>query len=246
MASLINAGFVLLTMLFLASLFKDLPDAVLGAVVIDAMIGLMNFGLLVRYFRVNPVDWVFYMACFIGLIFSGIIPGIVIGVVLSLLLLVARASRPALRRLGRDPDNDTYVDTARRDGLIVEPEVLVIRLDGPLFFANANRFHDGVIELVSSSDTPVKAVVADMEAVSQTDTDGADILTAMAQEMRVKHVWFGIARAEEDIVAMWERAGAVDAIGRDHVFEFVRAAVDAAKADAGRPASAPIASGARG
>lgn len=231
MASLINAGLVLLTILFLASLFKDLPAAVLGAVVIDAMVGLIDFSPMVRYYRVSRSDWVFYMAAGLGILFFSIIQGIVIGVVLSLLLLIWHASRPALRRMGRDPESDTYLDTARHEGLIVEPGVLVVRLDGPLFFANANLFHDGVNQMISTSDAPVRAVVVDMEAVAHTDTDGADILTSMATEMRAKGIWFGIARVEAAILDQWDRSGAIDAIGGHHVFGSIREAVDEAAGD---------------
>jgi Sulfate permease and related transporters (MFS superfamily) len=228
MASLINATFVLLTMLFLAALFDNLPAAALGAIVIDAMIGLIEFRTMRRYYRVSRSDWVFFMAAGLGIIFFSIIQGIVLGVVLSLLLLIGHASRPALRKMGRDPHSDTFLDTARHEGLLVEPAVLVLRLDGPLFFADANRFRDDVNQLISTSDQPVRGVVVDMEAVSQTDTDGADVLIRMAAEMRAKEIWFGIARVESMILDRWDLAGAIDAIGRDHVFGSVREASDVA------------------
>ena len=105
MASLINAGFVLLTMLFLAGLFKDLPSATLGAVVIDAMLGLITFTEFKRYQRVNRADWVFFMGAGLGILCFGIIQGIVIGVVLSLLLLIARSSQTSVRELRHSPDH---------------------------------------------------------------------------------------------------------------------------------------------
>jgi MFS superfamily sulfate permease-like transporter len=230
MAAVVNAVLVLLTILFLASLFENLPAAVLSAIVIDAMVGLIDFSSMVRYFRVSRSDFVFFMAAGLGILFFSIIQGIVIGVVLSLLLLIGHASRPALRRLGKDPGSETYLDTARHEALIVEPGVLVVRLDGPLFFANANRFHDDVEAMIAASETAIRAVVADMEAVSHTDTDGADILTSMARKMKANDRWFAVARVESAILDQWTRAGAIDAIGSDHVFGFVREAVDAALA----------------
>ncbi len=116
MASLINAVFILLTILLLASLFENLPSATLGAVVIDAMVGLITFAELNRYYRVNRADWVFFMGAGLGILFFGIIQGILIGVVLSLLLLIARSSRTSVRRLGYDPDSGTYHATARAEG----------------------------------------------------------------------------------------------------------------------------------
>ena len=148
MASLVNAVFVLLTMLFLASLFENLPAATLGAVVIDAMLGMVTFGPMRRYFRVNRADWLFFMAAMFGILFVDIIHGILIGVVLSLLLLIARASKPGVRRLGRDPKADVYVEVDRYSGLELVPGVVAVRMGGPLFFADANRFRDALNEMI--------------------------------------------------------------------------------------------------
>src|SRR5215218_5573748 len=139
MASLINAAFILLTILLLASLFEELPGATLGAVVIDAMVGLITLADLKRYYRVNRADWVFFMGAGLGILFLGIIQGILIGVVLSLLLLIARASRTSVRRLGYDPGSGTYHAVARSGGLQTTPDVLIVRIDGPLFFGVADR-----------------------------------------------------------------------------------------------------------
>jgi sulfate permease, SulP family len=221
--------------LFLASLFANLPAATLGAVVIDAMLGVVTFGPMRRYFEVNRADWVFFMGAMLGILFLGIIQGILIGVVLSLLLLIARASKPAVRRLGRDPKADVYVNVDRYDGLELVPGLLVLRIDGPLFFADANRFRDALNELITSNPEPVRAVVVDADPISQTDTDGADVVIQIAGELGSQGISVAIAHLESPILELWTRAGAIDAIGPDHVFETVRDAVRAFQADA--PAS---------
>lgn len=227
MASLINAVLILLTMLFLATLFADLPSAVLGAVVIDAMIGLIDLGELRRYHRVNRPDWVFFMGAMLGILFAGIIQGILIGVVLSLLALIARASKPAIRRLGWERQTDSYHDVTRHQGLETVPGVLVLRVDGPLFFADADRFRDTLKEMIDATEGPVEAVVVDADAISQTDTDGADIVALIAGELRSQGITLALARLEPAILELWTRAGAIDAVGSDHVYPTVRAAVNA-------------------
>lgn len=227
MASLINAGLVLLTMLLLASLFENLPAAALGAVVIDAMLGLITFVDLKRYYRVNRPDWVFFMGAMIGILALGIIQGIAIGVTLSLLLLIARASNPGIRRLGRKPGSDAYLDVARHDDLEQPPGILVVRVDGPLFFADANRFRDGVRELILPERDTLRAVVLDAEAISLTDTDGADVLIDMAQELHARDATLTLARAESSILELWRRAGVLDALGEDRTFHTVEEAVEA-------------------
>jgi sulfate permease, SulP family len=235
MASLVNAVFVLLTMLLLASLFENLPAATLGAVVIDAMLGMVTFGPMRRYFRVNRADWLFFMGAMFGILFIDIIHGILIGVVLSLLLLIARASKPGVRRLGRDPKADVWVAVGRYSGLELVPGVIAVRMGGPLFFADANRFRDALNELLSSNREPVRALVVDATAISQTDTDGADIVIQIAGDLRARGISLAFAHLEPAILELWTRAGVLDAIGPDRVFETVREAVKALEAS--RPAT---------
>ena len=139
-ASIINAVLVLATLLFLAALFEDLPSATLGAIVIDAMIGLITFAPLRRYFRVNRADFAVFTGAGLGILFAGVMAGILIGVVLSLVMLIARSSRTNVRRLLRDPTTGAYHDVSRHEGLVPIPGIVVVRVDGPLFFADADRF----------------------------------------------------------------------------------------------------------
>jgi high affinity sulfate transporter 1 len=227
MASLIDAVLVLATILFLASLFEDLPKATLGAVVIDAMVGLIKLEPMKRYHRVNRPDWIFYVAAGLGILFFGIIEGIVIGVVLSLLMLVARASRPAVRRLGFDRGSSAFRDPRRHEGVEEVPRVLVVRLDGPLFFADAQRFHDELERMVAEAGDDLIAVVIDGDAISQTDTDGADIVIDIARELRAIGVTLSFARVDLEVSMLWERAGVMEAVGSERFFPTVRAAVDA-------------------
>jgi sulfate permease, SulP family len=226
MASLINAAFVLFTMLFLASIFRDLPAATLGAVVIDAMLGLVTFRDLRRYYEVNRTDWVFFTAAMAGILCFGIIAGIVIGVTLSLLLLIARSSRTSVRPLAREPGSGVYHDAAAKPGLQSEPRVLVVRIDGPLFFADTDRFRSRVMEL-ARADGSLTGVVIDAESVHLTDTDGADILTQLAGELTAQGTSLVLARVHVPILELWQRAGVLDALSPDSVYETIEDAVGA-------------------
>ena len=148
-ASLINAVLILLTMLVLAGLFEQLPGATLAAVVVDAMLGLITFAEWRRYYTVNRPDWLFFMGAGLGILFFGIIQGILIGVVLSLLLLIWRSSRTSIRELRRDPAQGTFHVASRHGELAEVPGLLVVRVDGPLFFADADRFRARIRELIA-------------------------------------------------------------------------------------------------
>jgi len=235
-AAIINAGLVLLTMLFLAGLFETLPAATLGAVVIDAMLGLITFGELERYYRVNRADWLFFMGAGLGILFFGITQGILIGVVLSLLLLVWRSSRTSIRELGRDAGSGVYHDVSRHDGLDDVPGVLVVRVDGPLFFADADRFRTRLRELASATPA-VTRVVVDAEAVHLTDTDGADIVVQVAEELGDDGIELSFAAVHPPVLALWTRAGVVDAIGAENVNETLDQAIAGASGSRASAAS---------
>lgn len=232
LASLLDAALVLLTLVLLAGLLANLPVAALAAVIVDSVLGLLSVAELRRYLRVSRRDFAVWLAAMAGILLFGIIAGILVGVVLSLLLLIARSSNPPLRRLGLDPRTGTYVDAARHPGVRLPPDVLVVRLDGPLFFADAHRFREGVATMVRRQ-RPV-AVVLDMASVSQTDTEGADALIHLARWLRARQVAVRLTRVESDVLDLWRRAGAVAELGgEDEVYANVHDAV------AGRAGSDP-------
>ena len=216
-----------MTMLLLASLFENLPKATLGAVVIDAMIGLITFSELTRYYRVNRPDWLFFMGAMLGILFFGIIQGIAIGVALSLLLLIARVSQTSIRPLERDPRTGSFFDASGYDGLEKTPGVLVVRVDGPLFFADASRFRERLGELVRQADEQIEAVVVDADSVQLTDTDGADILIEVTGELEAQGAALVLARVDPEILALWRRAGLVETKDSGRVYSTVREAVEA-------------------
>ena len=226
MASLINAGFILLTMLFLAGLFDSLPGATLGAVVIDAMVGLITLRDAKRYYAVNRADWVFFLGAGLGILFFGIIQGVLIGVVLSLLLLIWHSSRTSVRELRIDPASGTFHVRARHEGLEPVSGVLVVRVDGPLFFADADRFRARVDELLQDAPA-VHGLVIDATAIHLTDTDGADILAQVAEELAARDVALSLVAVHPPVLALWRRAGVFDAVGDATVYETVGEAIDA-------------------
>jgi high affinity sulfate transporter 1 len=230
-ASLIDAVLVLLTLLLLASLFEPLPTATLGAVVIDAMIGLITLRDLKRYYAVNRADWVFFMAAGLGILFFGITQGILIGVVLSLLLLVWRSSRTSIRELHVDPASGAYHDVSRHTGLEPVPGVLIARVDGPLFFADADRFRARLRELTASGERP-SGVVIDAEAVHLTDTDGADTLIGVVEELRADGIAVMLAGVHPPVEQLWARAGLLDVVGPDAIRETLDDAIEALGAPA--------------
>ena len=180
MASLITGALVLLTLLFLAPLFSDLPKAVLGAVIIDAVVfGMIDLPELRRLRRVARFDFWIAVAAIVGVLSSGVLAGVVIGVALSLLWLVRVATRPRCRcsaaSAGRGCSaSSTSIPATRRC-----PGVVVLRLDGGLFFATSQALEDRVRALAEDDGSPPVAIVLSLEGVNFIDSQGAEQLAAI-------------------------------------------------------------------
>jgi sulfate permease, SulP family len=240
LASVFTALLILLTILFLAPLFTTLPQAVLGAVVIDAGISLVKFE-EVRLYRLNRRDFAAFVATAIGLFFIGVLAGVVIGVLLSLLLLIASASRSPVRRMAFDPVNDGYVDADRNPDAEVTPGIVVAGIQGPLFFADADNFRTSVMRMVEAH-TP-KTVVIDLGATTMMDMDGDKMLAKLAGELRKRGIRPFVVRVGADNLELMRKTGTLAAIGPENIYETVRAAVSDAQ-EAGGEVDPAVLSGA--
>ena len=223
-ASLVNAVLILLTMLFLAGLFESLPGATLAAVVIDAMIGLITFVEWRRYYAVNRADWLFFMGAGLGILAFGIIQGILIGVILSLLLLIWHASHTSIRELRYDPASGAFHAASRHEGLAALPGVLILRVDGPLFFADADRFRDRVRALLHAR-PDTRRLVIDADAIHLTDTDGADTIADAAATLKERGITLALVGLHPPVQALWKRAGVFDVVGDHATFDTIAEAV---------------------
>jgi high affinity sulfate transporter 1 len=226
LAGLAVAGLTVLTLLFLAGLFSNLPQAVLGAVVVDAALGLIHFRVAARISAAGGRALSVFVATAIGLFFVGVVVGIIFGVVVSLLLLIQSASSSPLRRMAYDTTERAYVEADTHPDATTPDGVLVVEVNGPLFFADAVPFRTGLFNLVSAND--VTTVVIDLEATPMIDLDGADMLTKVHEQLTERGVRLLLTHADAAELDMLQRAGTIQAIGEENVFETVRDAVAAA------------------
>jgi SulP family sulfate permease len=223
MAGFTVAGLTVLTLLFLAGLFSNLPQAVLGAVVVDAALGLIHFKVAKRTRVASRRNFYVLVATAIGLFFVGVVAGIIFGVVLSMLLLIQGASRTPLRRMAYDAEQQIWVDADTHPDASTPEGVLVVEVHGPLFFADAATVRTGLLNLVSEHHATT--VVVDLEATPGIDLDGADMLTEVNRHLAATGARLLLTHADGAELEMLRRAGTVEAIGEPNVFETVRAAV---------------------
>jgi MFS superfamily sulfate permease-like transporter len=216
---------VVLTLLFLMPLFANLPDAVLAAIVIEAVRGLVDVRETVRYVRLrNGV--VPHLAAILGVLTLGVLQGMLVAVVLTVALLLRSLARPRVPELGRLPGTRIYVavtghpDASRLFGL------RILRPDGPLMFANAGVVRDRLLEAARLEPRP-RQLLVNLEATADLDVTANDMLADAQAELARDGVELALTRVRGRVQGFLERSGAMDRIGRDRVF---RSQTDAVRA----------------
>ena len=231
-ASLVTGGLVLATLLVLAPLFSDLPKAVLGAVIIDAVVfGMIDVSELRRLYRVTRFDFWIAVAAIIGVLSVGVLAGVVVGVVLSLGWLVYVATRPPMPLLGRQAGTQVFRDLEENPADETFPGIAILRIDGGLFFATAEVLEERVRELVQ--DGHHRALVLDFEGVNFIDSQGAAKVTEIHELTKADGVTLRLARVKPQVFAVLQADGIINRIGAAHIHGNVHRAVEAQLADIG-------------
>lgn len=216
------------------SFFEPLPLAVLSAIVVSAVWGLMDVTAMRRYQHVRRADFVAALAATGAVVLLGPLPGLGIAIGVSLLAIIYRASRPQIEVLGKISDEKAAWGRLRKHPeRHPVPGVLVVRIDAPLFWANATAIEDRLLAEVEA--TPgTRALVLDLEATTRLDTTSADVMVHLADELRGRDVQLYLARVLHHVDHVLERAGFLDVVGRDNfIFHSISQCVRAARRDAG-------------
>jgi SulP family sulfate permease len=216
LAGVIAAGIVVLALVAVSGAFQYIPDAVLAAVIIVAVLGLIKVAEARRLWRVKRSDFWLMTVSFAGTLTIGVEFGVLIAAALSLVLVVARAARPPVTRLGRQPGSDFFVDVDR-DGIIDDERVLIVRVDGPLFFANADPVHEHLTEL-GSAKRPLRAVVFDASGVDDLDATADHRLRKLATRWQREGTTLLMVNVNARVRDVMNRSGLADLVGTDHFF----------------------------
>ncbi len=225
LTGLIGAAVMLVAVLTVTRVGRDLPEAILGAVVVRAVWGLIDLKALRRFAGVRAVDAVPALAALVGVLTLGVLPGLGIAVGLSLAILIYRSSRPHAAVLGRVPDSKTYSDVARHPENEVLPGLLIFRLDGQLFFANAGFAVDRLNQLLNVVQPTPRVVIWNMESTTDLDVTAAETLVRLAHNLRDSGRDLVFARVGSSVADVFRRCGLLELLGEDHLFLTVDGAV---------------------
>jgi sulfate permease, SulP family len=226
-ASLTSGITVVLTLLFLAPLFSNLPKPVLAALIIEAVVmGMMNVPEMRRLARVQRFDFWIAVAAIVGTLVFGVLAGVIIGILLSLIWLVSVATRPKMPALGLEEGTQVFREVDEHPEDTVYPDVAVIRLDGGLFFATADAFDDRLREVIQSG-SPLTGIVLDCGGMNFIDSQGVDKLGDIIDLATESGVTLRLARLKPPVRATLERDGVIERLGADRIHGNIYRAVEA-------------------
>jgi len=216
LASLITAVLIALTVIFLTPLFYFLPNAVLAAIIMVAVFGLIDVATLKHVWRYNKADAASMLVTFAAVLLVGIETGILVGVATAILLFIWRTSRPHMAIVGRVGSTETYRNILRHT-VKTCPHVVTIRVDQSLYFANTKYLEDTILQIIA--DRPeVKHLVLVGIAVNFIDASALGTLESLIQELRDAGVEFHMADIKGPVMDRLKEIGFVDHVGPDHIY----------------------------
>lgn len=187
LASIFAGIFIGLTLLFFTSFFYFLPKAVLGAIVISAVFNLIDFKEAKHLFKTHRGDFFVLVVTFLLTLLLGVQQGVFAGIVLSLLILIAKVSKPYYAILGELGDSQIYKNVDRFENATTYEHRLIFRYDDDIYFGNAQHFFDSVLKEINKRDE-LTELLLDFSSVSSIDSTGFQQLKLLANILKSKHV----------------------------------------------------------
>jgi high affinity sulfate transporter 1 len=235
-ANLVTWVATIVTLLLLTPLFTNLPEAVLAALIIHAVAHILGSRKLLQLRREAPTEVWFGVLTFAGVVLVDVLQGMMIGLLASLAFVVYRSSRPHLSSLGRVPDVEgAYADLERHPENVPVPGVLIVRLDAPMYYANALTARDRLKAMLRAAAPPPRAVVFDGEGQDELDLTSAQMLRGLVVELRAAGLAVCFANVHAPVLERARETDLLDTVGLERIFPTIDQAVRAIEAQVGPP-----------
>ena len=226
MASIISAGLIVLTLLFLTPLFYFLPKAILASVIMVAVFGLIDLKEARFLWHANRSDFWMLVVTFVATLVLGIEQGIGIGVILSLGMIIFRTTRPHVAILGKVPETHFYRNRERFTQVEQRPDLLIFRFDAQLYFANVSFFKDKLEELIAEKGEDLQAIILNADSINNMDSSAIHALGEIISEAKSAGLTIHMTGVKGPVRDAMSRGKLVQKIGEDNFFMSVQEAVD--------------------
>ena len=218
LTGVVGALMIAFILILAPNLLQNLPTTALAAVVIASAIGLFEIKDLRRLYRIQFWEFWLSITCFLGVAIFGPIPGILFAIILALVEFVWDGWRPHSAVLGRADGVKGYHDITRYPEARRIPGLVLFRWDAPLFFANAQFFHELALKAIAESPTPARWLVVSAEPVTSVDVTAADMLVELDNQLNAAGIELVFAEMKDPVKDKLKRFGILGRFGYDNFF----------------------------
>jgi MFS superfamily sulfate permease-like transporter len=214
LSGLVAALFTVMVVLFATGLLRNLPQPVLAAIVLAAVLSLVDVKALRHIWHFSRPEFLVAIAALLGVLGSGPENGVLIGAAISIVLLLRQASRPRVTELAPIAGTNVFADRTRHPEYDRVPEVLVVRCESALLYFNVEYVRDRVLELLAARVDAVRLVVFFMGTVPRVDLAGAGLLADLHRTLHARGIAFRLAEAHGEVRDALRRGGVEQEIGK--------------------------------
>ncbi|KAK8644906.1 hypothetical protein V6N13_118767 [Hibiscus sabdariffa] len=236
MSNVVMGFCMMLTLLFLAPVFGYTPLVALSAIIMSAMLGLIDYKEMIHLFKVDKFDFVICMTAFLGVSFISMDVGLILSVGLALLRALLYVARPASCKLGKIPNSDLYRDTEQYPGSSPIQGILVLQLGSPIYFANTTYIRERVLRYiqeeqgVSDSKTDVvEHLLLDLSGVSSIDMTGIETFVELRRILVSKGIQLKIVNPRIEVLEKMTLAKFTDVMGKESFYLSIEDAVQSCR-----------------
>lgn len=223
-SSIFGAIFIALALLFFTPLFYYLPKAILAAIVLAAVVGLVDIDGAKSLWKTDRKDFIIMMATFVLTIVLGIQLGVFVGIALSLAFILYKVSRPHYAVLGKLPEMGVYRNVDRFSEAETKQGHLIFRYDDDIFFANAEHFYDSVIKEVGDG-AHIDTLILDASPIGGIDSTGVNQLVLLKKALDKKNIQFLISGMKGPVRDVFNRHELEVYFPQENVFINIEAAI---------------------
>ncbi|KAJ8435961.1 hypothetical protein Cgig2_017499 [Carnegiea gigantea] len=234
-SNIVMSMIVLLTLEFITPLFKYLPNAILAAIIIAAVVNLVDFEAMILIWKIDKFDFIACMGAFFGVVFISVEIGLLIAVCISFAKILLQVTRPRVALLGNLPGTTIYRNVQQYPAATRVPGVLTVRVDSSIYFSNSNYVKDRILrwladeeEANSKSNLPrIQYLIIDMSPVIDIDTSGIHALEDLVKSLQKRDVQLLLANPGPVVVTKLYDSRFAQVVGQDKIFLTVADAVRA-------------------
>ncbi|CAN0890237.1 High affinity sulfate transporter 2 [Linum grandiflorum] len=232
-SNIVMSVVVLLTLLFITPLFKYTPNAILAAIIISAVIGLIDYEAALLIWKIDKFDFVACMGAFFGVVFISVEIGLLIAVTISFAKILLQVTRPRTAILGKLPRTAVYRNIQQYPEATKVPGVLMVRVDSAIYFSNSNYVKERILRWLMdeeeriqlSGEATVQSLIVEMSPVTDIDTSGIHAFEELYRSLNKRKIQLILANPGPVVMEKLHASELVNLIGEDNIFLTVADAV---------------------